>query len=92
MMFQEYRCDVNYVYFQYAPLKTHSLSLAEKARNLGLEPSAVKLLNGDFINLTSLCTDNEELSSVAKIENHLTHIVADIIYKDTRVLEHMRDL
>ncbi|XP_073943825.1 uncharacterized protein YdcI [Choristoneura fumiferana] len=76
----------------YAPLKTHSLSLAEKARNLGLEPYAIKLLNGDYINLTTLCSDSEELSSVEKVENHITHIVADIIYKDTRVLEHMRDL
>ncbi|XP_063620741.1 uncharacterized protein YdcI [Cydia splendana] len=76
----------------YAPLKTHSLSLAEKARNLGLEPYAMKLLNGEYVDLRTLCTHNEELSSVDKVETHVTHIIADVIYKDTRVIEQMRKL
>ncbi|XP_064293129.1 S1 RNA-binding domain-containing protein 1 isoform X1 [Plodia interpunctella] len=76
----------------YAPLKTHSLSLAERARSLGLEPYAVQALNGEYINLQTLCTQDGELSSIDKVEAHITHIVADIIYKDTRVLEHMRSL
>lgn len=76
----------------YAPLKSHSLTLAEKARNLGLECYAVQALNGEYIDLRKLCSDNEELATVEKVESHVTHIVADIIYKDTRVLEHMRSL
>lgn len=78
--------------FQYAPLKSHSLSLAERARNLGLEPYAIRALNGEHIDLTTLCTDDEELSSVDKVDSHITHIIADIIHKDTRVLEQMRSL
>ncbi|XP_050345646.1 uncharacterized protein YdcI-like [Nymphalis io] len=76
----------------YGPLKSHSVSLAERARNLGLETYAVRALNGEYINLDSLCDDSEELSSVDKIESHITHIVADIMYKDTRVLQQMRTL
>ncbi|KAM3963094.1 uncharacterized protein YdcI [Aphomia sociella] len=76
----------------YAPLKSHSLSLAERARNLGLEPHAIKVLNGEYVDLMSLCTSDEELSAIHKVETHITHIVADIIYKDTRVLERMRSL
>ncbi|XP_050667998.1 S1 RNA-binding domain-containing protein 1 isoform X2 [Leptidea sinapis] len=76
----------------YAPLKSNSLSLAERARNLGLEPVAIGALNGEYIDLQSLTVGNEELCDVEKVESHITHIVADIIYKDTRVLEQMRNL
>ncbi|VVC92642.1 unnamed protein product [Leptidea sinapis] len=76
----------------YAPLKSNSLSLAERARNLGLEPVAIGALNGEYIDLQSLTVGNEELCDVEKVESHITHIVADIIYKDIRVLEQMRNL
>ncbi|CAB3255382.1 unnamed protein product [Arctia plantaginis] len=76
----------------YAPLKSHSLSLAERARNLGLEPHAKQALNGEYIDLRKLCSEDEELATLEKVECHVTHIVADIIYKDTRVLEQMRKL
>lgn len=76
----------------YAPLKSHSLSLAERARNLGLEQYAIQALNGQFIDLKMLCSDNEELATIDKVDSHITHIVADIIYKDTRVLEQMRSI
>ncbi|CAG4911460.1 unnamed protein product [Colias eurytheme] len=76
----------------YAPLKSHSLSLAERARNLGLEPYAIRALNGEYIDINSLCDGSEELSNAEKVDTHITHIVADIIYKDTRVLEQMRSL
>ncbi|KAJ0180641.1 hypothetical protein K1T71_004045 [Dendrolimus kikuchii] len=76
----------------YAPLKSHSLSLAERARNLGLEDYAIKVLNGQFIDLNLLCSDNDELSTLDKVDGHITHIVADIIHKNTRVLEQMRSL
>ncbi|CAH0701692.1 unnamed protein product [Spodoptera exigua] len=76
----------------YAPLKSHSLSLAERARNLGLEPHAVRALNGEYIDMNTLCNNSDELATIDKVESHITHIVADIIYKDTRVLEHMRSL
>lgn len=81
-----------HLFFQYAPLKSHSLSLAEKARKLGMEPIAVRALNAEFIDLKLFCTDDEELCSSDKVDGHITHIIADIIYKDTRVLEHMRTL
>ncbi|CAK1545264.1 unnamed protein product [Leptosia nina] len=76
----------------YAPLKSHSLSLAERAKSLGLEPHAINALNGGYLSLETLCDGSEELSSPEKVESHITHIVADIIYKDTRVLEQMRSL
>lgn len=66
--------------------------MAERARNLGLEPIAVRALNGEFIDLKMVCTDDEELNSPDKVDGHITHIIADIIYKDTRVLEQMRTL
>ncbi|XP_068629691.1 uncharacterized protein YdcI-like [Battus philenor] len=78
--------------FVYAPLKSNSLSLAERARKLGLEPFAIKALNGERININDLCRDEEDLSTVEKVETHITHIVADIIYKDSRVLSEMRNL
>ncbi|CAH2073603.1 unnamed protein product, partial [Iphiclides podalirius] len=78
--------------FLYAPLKSNSLSLAERARKLGLEPFAIKCLNGDIVELQMLCTDNEEMLTIEKVESHIIHIVADIIYKDTRVLSEMRSL
>lgn len=68
------------------------MSLAERARSLGLEPVAIRALNGEYINVNMLCTNDEELASPEKVEGHITHIVADIIYKDTRVLEFMRGL
>lgn len=77
---------------QYSPLKSHSLSLAERARNLGLETYAIRLLNGEYVDLKSLCNGTEELSNVDKVESHVIHILADIIYKDARVLAHMRTL
>lgn len=78
--------------FQYTPLKSQSLSLAERARNLGLEPNAIKALNCEHVDLRTLCNDIEELSSVDKVDCHITHIIADIIHKDTRVLEQIRSL
>ncbi|KAG7307545.1 hypothetical protein JYU34_007751 [Plutella xylostella] len=74
----------------YAPLKTNSLSLAERARKLGLEQHAIKALDGAYLDPGSLCTNGEELATPDKVEAHVTHIVADIIYKDARVLEQMR--
>ncbi|XP_013146371.1 PREDICTED: S1 RNA-binding domain-containing protein 1 isoform X2 [Papilio polytes] len=76
----------------YAPLKSNSLSLAERARSLGIEPFAVKALNGENIELQKLCNGEEEMSTVEKVDSHITHIVADIIYKDSRVLMEMRSL
>lgn len=73
-------------------MKSHSVSLAERARNLGLEPYAIQSLNGEYIDLRRLCSEDEELATLEKVEAHVTHIVADIIYKDTRVLEQMRKL
>ncbi|XP_041976825.1 uncharacterized protein YdcI [Aricia agestis] len=76
----------------YAPLKSHSTSLAERARNLGLEQYAVNALNSNFVDINSLCDGSEELATFDKVESHITHIIADIIYKDSRVLEQMRAL
>ncbi|KAH9637914.1 hypothetical protein HF086_013400 [Spodoptera exigua] len=47
----------------YAPLKSHSLSLAERARNLGLEPHAVRALNGDKEETRFTITSNRTKSS-----------------------------
>lgn len=80
-------------FFQYAPLKTHSLSLSERARKLGLAEHAEIALNGGTVFLHKLCDkSNEELSTPEKVDTHLTHIVADIISKNTRVLDQIRVL
>ncbi|KAG6452744.1 hypothetical protein O3G_MSEX007756 [Manduca sexta] len=76
----------------YAPLKSHSLSLAERARKLGLEPHSIRALNGEYVDMKMLCSSDDDLSSIDKVDAHITHIIADIIYKDTRVLETMRSL
>lgn len=74
-------------------MKSHSLSLSERAKKLGLEPHARNALNGNYIDVETLCTkSNDELSTVDKVEAHITHIVADIIHKDPRVLEKIRSL
>ncbi|GBP42850.1 S1 RNA-binding domain-containing protein 1 [Eumeta japonica] len=77
----------------YAPFKSHALSLAERARQLGLESHATRALNGEYIDLKSLCNFKEdELSTIEKVDAHITHIIADVIYKDPRVLQEMRKL
>ncbi|KAL4714572.1 hypothetical protein ACJJTC_006618 [Scirpophaga incertulas] len=85
-------CSLSELDLVYAPLKSHTLSLAERARKLGLEPYAIKVLNGEFVDMRQLLTCDEDMKTIDKIDAHITHIVADIIYKDTRVLAEMRSL
>lgn len=85
--------NLSEVEFVYAPLKSQYFTLAERARNLGLEPPALNALQGQFLDVHSLCKSNiDELSTVEKVDTHLTHLVADIIYRDTRVMEEIRKL
>lgn len=77
----------------YAPLKTRAVTLADKARSLGLEPAAKSLLVGLHVDLYSLCNVGvEELKTVNQVETQIVYIVADIIYKDPKVVEYMRKL
>ncbi|XP_023232992.1 S1 RNA-binding domain-containing protein 1-like [Centruroides sculpturatus] len=80
-----------------APFKTGGKkTLAERARKLGLEESAVKLLNGDgscsmFIpNIMN--PDIKGLTNKEEIKTGWQHIIADIIAKDRDVLDTIRKI
>ncbi|XP_076062229.1 S1 RNA-binding domain-containing protein 1 isoform X3 [Oratosquilla oratoria] len=72
---------------------------AERARELGLEPAAVEVMQGTrnkFINqqeLYSLIDQNREgLRTLEEVEQGLQHIISDIISKDPQVLGCVRQL
>ncbi|CAL4124636.1 unnamed protein product [Meganyctiphanes norvegica] len=72
---------------------------AERARELGLEPSAFEALQGThnkYINRQELYTlmdqSKEGLRTIEEVEQGLQHIIADIISKDPQVLDCCRQL
>ncbi|XP_011308753.1 S1 RNA-binding domain-containing protein 1-like [Fopius arisanus] len=74
--------------------KTTKKSLAERARDLGLEPTAILVLRGgaiphlaSFINISKEGLQNEE-----QIKEGIVCIIADIINKDKRVFDKINDL
>ncbi|XP_063585380.1 S1 RNA-binding domain-containing protein 1-like [Penaeus indicus] len=72
---------------------------AERARELGLEPAALEVMQGThnkFSNrqeLYSLMDLNKEgLRTIEEVEQGLQHIIADVISKDPQVLDCVRQL
>ncbi|KAG7158514.1 S1 RNA-binding domain-containing protein 1-like [Homarus americanus] len=72
---------------------------AERARELGLEPAALEVMQGThnkFMNrqeLYSLMDPNKEgLRTIEEVEQGLQHIIADVISKDPQVLDCVRQL
>lgn len=80
---------------QYAPYKAGSKrTKAEAARQLGLEPAALALLEGsDYVNLQALLRpDTPGLHTLADIEDNICYIIADVLSKDKDVLDELRAL
>ncbi|XP_045596104.1 S1 RNA-binding domain-containing protein 1 isoform X2 [Procambarus clarkii] len=72
---------------------------AERARELGLEPAALEVMQGThnkFANrqeLYGLMDPNREgLRTIEEVEQGLQHIIADVISKDPQVLDCVRQL
>ncbi|XP_013404872.2 S1 RNA-binding domain-containing protein 1 isoform X2 [Lingula anatina] len=79
----------------YAPYKPGSKrSLAERARELGLEPLAMKVLQSpNTVDLNMFVKAGQEgLSSVSEVEEGTKHIIADVIAKNKETMDKMRDL
>ncbi|XP_041352808.1 S1 RNA-binding domain-containing protein 1-like [Gigantopelta aegis] len=78
----------------YAPFKPgHKGSLAERARKLGLEPPAMKILDGRLVALKQFInTEEKGLSNEAAVEIGIRHIIADFISKDKDIMNEVRRL
>uniref|UniRef100_A0A8D9E489 S1 RNA-binding domain-containing protein 1 n=1 Tax=Cacopsylla melanoneura TaxID=428564 RepID=A0A8D9E489_9HEMI len=79
----------------YSPYKVGSKGTkAEKAKKLGLEEPALAVLNGDYDGNLERYVDasKAELSNAMKVKEGIQHIIADIIAKDTGVLETLQGL
>ena len=80
----------------YAPFKTGSkASLAERARQLGLEPMAMEIMEGTRAgwDLTHLIDSQVAgRANLAEVEAGLQHIVADVIVHDKTTCDLVRDL
>ncbi|XP_074650516.1 S1 RNA-binding domain-containing protein 1-like isoform X2 [Tubulanus polymorphus] len=80
----------------YAPYKPGSKrSLAERARELGLEDVAMNVLRNpqrqvDFCKF--LRTGTKGLSTIAEIKSGVQHVIADIIAKDKDIMNGLRKL
>lgn len=82
--------------FQYAPYKQGSKrTLANKAKDLGLEEPALNLLNGNVVvaNLSQyIQPDNKDLSDLQAVEKGISHIIASVISTDSDLLSLLRNL
>ncbi|XP_050408059.1 S1 RNA-binding domain-containing protein 1 [Patella vulgata] len=78
----------------FAPFKPgHKGTLAERARKLGLEPMALKILDGRSVDLSTLVNKNEKsLKTVGDVEKGIQHIIADIIAKDKGAIQQARNI
>lgn len=81
----------------YAPYKPASkASLAERAKNLGLQSVAEKIFfgnEGKVIDLSTFVQSNVEgLETVDKVSDGIKHIISHLISKDTQVLDEIRSL
>ncbi|BFZ12180.1 hypothetical protein BsWGS_15219 [Bradybaena similaris] len=78
----------------YAPFKPgHKGTYAERARALGLEALAKDLLDGKYVSLRSAVNvSTKGLESIGDVEKGVKHIIADIVAKDSTVIEETRKL
>ncbi|CAL1528427.1 unnamed protein product [Lymnaea stagnalis] len=76
----------------YAPFKPgHKGTYAERAKALGLEPLAQKILDGKAVNLNSAVdTSKAGLESVKDVEKGVKHIIADIVSKHKELIDEAR--
>ncbi|KAG8300259.1 nucleic acid binding [Homalodisca vitripennis] len=79
----------------YAPYKAGGKrTKADAARQLGLEPAAMTLLEGtDYMALEPLVReDTPGRETIWEVEANISYIIADVISKDKDVLDHLRSL
>lgn len=80
----------------FAPFKTGSkATLAERARQLGLEPMAVEIIEGMRFSWDLTCLIDGSMagrSNLAEVEAGLQHILADVIVHDKTTCDLIRDL
>lgn len=69
-------------------------SLAEKAKQLGLELPALQLLNGTkIVNISDyIKSDSKDLRTVGEVEKNIIYIIASEISTDAELLQFLRDL
>lgn len=80
---------------KYGPYKSGSKhTKAEAARQLGLDPAAMALLEGsDYVSLEPLiCPDKPGRETIHEVEANISYIIADVITKDKEVLDQLRGL
>lgn len=81
--------------FQNAPFKTGSKrTLAERARQLGLDHAAQTILDGtEHVSLSHfIVKEKEGLRDIHEVQTGIQHIIAEIISKDRNVLDLVSDL
>ncbi|KAK3799213.1 hypothetical protein RRG08_054340 [Elysia crispata] len=78
----------------YAPFKPgHKGTHAERARALGLEAPALKILNGQSFGLESFINPSKKgLECAGDVEKGIKHVVADIVSKDKEVTDKARSI
>ena len=84
-----------FVVFQYTPFKPGSKrTLAERARQLGLDEPANALLSGSGMVIIEKLVKPETkgLENLKDVELGLQHIIADVISKDRNVLDFLRKM
>lgn len=86
---------MEYACFQYAPFKPGTKrSLAERAKDLGLEQPSIDLLsNSSYVALGNYVDPSkEELNTITKVEKGIVHIMAQKMATDSDTLSFMREL
>ncbi|XP_063921739.1 S1 RNA-binding domain-containing protein 1 [Zophobas morio] len=81
--------------YVYAPYKTGGKrTLAERAKELGLEEPALTILNNTGkVNLYDFILENkDELKDVSAVEKGIVHIIASVMATDTEILSALREL
>ncbi|XP_045167532.2 S1 RNA-binding domain-containing protein 1-like isoform X2 [Mercenaria mercenaria] len=80
----------------FAPFKPGNKgTLAERAKALGLEPLAMRFVKGEGVRMEAekfVNTEEKGLKNVDEILNGVMHIIADMIHKDTAVMEKIREV
>lgn len=84
--------DLEHIYSFFKPASKRTL--AERAKELGLEPVSNALLQGQALpHLSSLINPEKEgLKTEQQIIDGITHIIADIINKDKAVFDRVKEL
>lgn len=80
--------------YTYAPYKPGGKrTLAERAKELGLEEPAMKILENSPVDLLQYVNpDNPDINKIEQVHNGIANIIASIIAADTAVLKFLKPL